>query len=187
MIFGALYLAMPLAIIGLKYEMTWAKFEAEKKMKVLAIGGASTTEAEKSQRDRSVTAELHEDGIETIALSGKANRVNIRFFQLCEHMSALALDAVDYTTSAASAEKFLKESSSGQERNTNKFITSLLSTLKAHKLLTKEIKPFVPRDLQKQKQSSSKSGHPASLGNLFNASFKKSFVNRYEDTSVSIG
>ncbi len=176
MIFGALYLAMPLAIIGLKYEMTWSKFEAEKKMKVLTAGGAPTTEIQKHERERSMTADLTaEYGIETLVLSGKANRVNIRFFQLCEQMSGLALEAADYTTSALSTEIFLKESTS--QDNTNKFIETLLRTLKAHKQLTKEIKPFVPRDLQKQKQSS-KSGHPSSLGNLFNTSFKKSFVNR---------
>ncbi|KAF0695118.1 Aste57867_14049 [Aphanomyces stellatus] len=79
MIFGSLYLAMPLAIIGIKYERNWRRF----------INYSRTTRSIVELKD-----DLRSTTIESV--NGDANRVNLQYFQLTTEVAHLVGLVQDY-------------------------------------------------------------------------------------------
>ncbi|CAK4213145.1 unnamed protein product [Aphanomyces euteiches] len=150
MIFGALYLAMPLAIVGIKYELTWAQFAAAEKTKVLA----------KPPSDPNVilTSEL---------LAPTASRINVYYMELCQAASQLWSASVHFDA--------VMNSDAVEPRDrtdaATKLITTMCDVLRVHKTLLRSIKGFIPQDvlhpeaLRDQRTNSSPSRHASSLKN----------------------
>ncbi|KAF0705818.1 hypothetical protein AaE_014366, partial [Aphanomyces astaci] len=87
MIFGALFLAMPLAIIGIKYEMLWTKHEADRK---------SISRAESFRLTGKPPPQVLL--IESMRLAPMANVVNMQFVDLCEVTSYLSRDCATFVS-----------------------------------------------------------------------------------------
>ncbi|KAG9412886.1 hypothetical protein AC1031_015779 [Aphanomyces cochlioides] len=150
MIFGALYLAMPVAIVGIKYELTWAQFAAAEKTKVLA--------KPPSEPNLVLTSEL---------LAPTASRINVYYMELCQGASQLWSASVHFDS--------VMNSDAVEPRDrtdaATKLITTMCDVLRVHKTLSRSIKGFIPQDvlhpeaLRDQRTNSSPLRHASSLKN----------------------
>ncbi|KDO33074.1 hypothetical protein SPRG_01889 [Saprolegnia parasitica CBS 223.65] len=164
MIFGTLYLAMPLAIIGIHYETTWIDFQAQK-----IADGAMTKPVQPSVEDEAANFER----MESTELSTNLHSLNAKFLELCDLVTRVSEHAVAITTSIEPAR--LVSGSVNRERN-GKFvqlINEATHAIKLQRTLAKEIKPFVPKDLV-----TAQAGKKPVAQSARTSSFSKSIVSR---------
>ncbi|OQR96559.1 CAAX prenyl protease 1 [Thraustotheca clavata] len=160
MIFGTLYLAMPLAIIGIHYETTWVDHDDVRVASGKLI--QSTLEAEVATYQR----------MESTELPASLHNLNVRFLEMCDIVTHVS-DLSGSFAASIDASKFLK----GQTRKEMndimiKLTNSATQAAKLHRALSKIVKPFVPKDYV----ASSRKAASGSAGRT--SSFSKSFVSR---------
>ncbi|RHY34458.1 hypothetical protein DYB32_000932 [Aphanomyces invadans] len=133
MIFGALYLAMPLAIVGIKYEMLWTQHESERKLKIRADSYRTTGKPPPSELNQII----HIDSMRLVPMS---NAINVQFVEFCELASVLSRDCAKFVSLAVNRNR---------DEATTKLIDTLLRAIKAHKALSRTVESLVPRELLK--------------------------------------
>ncbi|ETW09902.1 hypothetical protein H310_00341 [Aphanomyces invadans] len=142
MIFGALYLAMPLAIVGIKYEMLWTQHESERKLKIRADSYRTTGKPPPSELNQII----HIDSMRLVPMS---NAINVQFVEFCELASVLSRDCAKFV-SLANPESLLNgPGDRNRDEATTKLIDTLLRAIKAHKALSRTVESLVPRELLK--------------------------------------
>ncbi|EQC35303.1 hypothetical protein SDRG_07014 [Saprolegnia diclina VS20] len=164
MIFGTLYLAMPLAIIGIHYETTWIDFQAQQ-----VADGAMIKPGQPSVEAEAATFER----METTELSSNHHSLNAKFLELCDLVTHVSEHAVALTTSIEPT----KLVSGPVDRDRNAKLVQLINeathAIKLQRALAKEVKPFVPKDLV-----TAQAGKKPVAQNARTASFSTSIMTR---------
>ncbi|ETV87348.1 hypothetical protein, variant 1 [Aphanomyces astaci] len=166
MIFGALFLAMPLAIIGIKYEMLWTKHEADRK---------SISRAESFRLTGKPPPQVLQ--IESMRLAPMANVVNMQFVDLCEVTSYLSRDCATFVSFMNADALLHGPADRNRDDATSQLIDTLLRAIKAHKDMSKTIKALVPRELL-QPNSIAKLPKLSESSPSRHATFKQSIISR---------
>ncbi|OQR99256.1 Voltage-gated Ion Channel (VIC) Superfamily [Achlya hypogyna] len=162
MIFGTLYLAMPLAIIGIHYETTWIDFDAKQvELGLKSQAVQSNVEAEAATFER----------METMDLSATHHSLNAKFLDMCDIVTRIAEHA-DALVASLDAQG-IGPVDWDKNGKVLEIIRETTHAIKVHRALTKEIKPFVPKDLV-----TSQSGKKPMAAANRTTSFSHSIVSR---------
>ncbi|KAF0704840.1 hypothetical protein As57867_007216, partial [Aphanomyces stellatus] len=168
MIFGALYLAMPLAIIGIRYEMTWTTFEKENKLKIRAASNRSRRSAQESVPALQLASQ---------SLAPMSNRVNGQYTALCDVTAQLSLQCARYVELIQPEQLVTGPIDESRNQSASQLIDTILRVLKAHKTLSKSIKTLVPRELLKP-NATAKQPKLSNTSPSRHSTFKQSIISR---------
>ncbi|TMW62039.1 hypothetical protein Poli38472_009532 [Pythium oligandrum] len=159
MIFGSLYLAMPLAIVGIHYDSAWRDYENKKKQsKVLKARNnldklppagalAAAALAERGRDD----VDDRQYALESSKVYSLSYRICDRFYLMAESIQdALALAEKMFHEPASTSPETSPHRSKTRREMSTKVLEVVMSVLKSHKRMCTDMHHLLPAELAKR-------------------------------------
>ncbi|DAZ99376.1 TPA: LOW QUALITY PROTEIN: hypothetical protein N0F65_005278 [Lagenidium giganteum] len=160
MIFGTLYLSMPLAIIGIKYDSAWTEYEIRARQNSRAnLNGSSPAIVAQAVKD--------DDGVDHTLEPLESRKVYTLSYHICDKFYEISQKMVEVN---GTIEKLFREPEStnpeaafqrAKARNdsTVKILESIMGVLKTHKKVCTEIRTLLPNGDKKISTSKESRGN----------------------------